>query len=99
MIHLFPLFSPLLSPFLQANMRAARKKWGSQYFDFHPMAYTLPGEYNLFKNDFKEGDMWILKIAAKDRGEGIKVRERGREKKRGCVRERERERERVESEC
>ena len=61
-------------------MRAARKKWGSQYFDFHPMAYTLPGEYNLFKNDFKEGDMWILKIAAKDRGEGIKVRERGREK-------------------
>lgn len=43
------------------------------YLDFLPVTYTLPGDYNLFAEEFKRGtsNVWIMKPTDKARGIGI----------------------------
>jgi len=43
------------------------------YLDFLPLTYTLPGDYNLFAEEFKKSPStnWIMKPTDKARGVGI----------------------------
>jgi tubulin polyglutamylase TTLL1 len=44
-----------------------------QYIDFLPVTYTLPGDYNLFAEEFRKNpsSVWIMKPTDKARGIGI----------------------------
>ncbi|KAH6599815.1 hypothetical protein BASA50_002746 [Batrachochytrium salamandrivorans] len=44
-----------------------------QYVDFLPVTYTLPGDYNLFAEEFRKNpsSVWIMKPTDKARGIGI----------------------------
>ncbi|KAJ8328168.1 hypothetical protein BDV3_005455 [Batrachochytrium dendrobatidis] len=44
-----------------------------QYIDFLPVTYTLPGDYNLFAEEFRKNPsaVWIMKPTDKARGIGI----------------------------
>lgn len=44
-----------------------------QYTDFLPVTYTLPGDYNLFAEEFRKNptSVWIMKPTDKARGIGI----------------------------
>ncbi|KAJ3411751.1 putative tubulin polyglutamylase ttll1 [Chytridiales sp. JEL 0842] len=44
-----------------------------KYIDFLPMTYTLPGDYNLFAEEFRKNpsSVWIMKPTDKARGIGI----------------------------
>ena len=61
--------------YLNRNMAAALRHFGADMFDIFPKSFSLPQEMALFhkEHDALPQEMYILKVAAKDRGEGIKV--------------------------
>ncbi len=67
--------------YLQANMRAARAKFGPNVIDCFPVSIVLPTERDVFEREFKridresggKGQMWMLKVGGKDRGQGISL--------------------------
>ena len=51
-----------------------RQLYGSRHFDFMPLTYVLPAEFNEFYTEFlKNKGAWIVKPCASSRGRGIYV--------------------------
>ena len=61
--------------YLHKNMASASKHFGDQVYDIFPVSFTIPGDIVKLQRDTIKNNrtMYILKVAAKDRGEGIKV--------------------------
>ena len=56
------------------NYRKYKKRFGEQYFDFHPETFNLPDELQLLKRRMYETkSIWIVKPATGFAGKGIKV--------------------------
>ncbi|RNA18241.1 Tubulin polyglutamylase [Brachionus plicatilis] len=70
------------------NLYHAQAIFGKQEYNFVPITYVLPQDYNLLKQELEtKNSKWILKPPASARGQGIRVVNKIEQipKKRACV--------------